>query len=390
MNILNAIVAEPNAQHGGAERAGLEFGEALSKYVDVDTVMMGGLDKHEQREIGVSAKVHAIPAHTLLRDAANRILPSSNNIWNAGITTRLKPPRRLQEYDLVHIHNAVPLAGMACIASQCRLYGIPYCVTTHGVSKIPEIPVELGLTRSQRIVFEQVFLRAYRSVLRNAKHLFTLSEGDRDLIRTWFPEQSTSVIRNGVNVEQPDLESRNIESIREDIPTLLFVGRLMQSKGVDDLLEAYEQVETDCQLLIAGPVRDEAYSDEIGSIDGATYLGYVDKSVLNQLYVESDLFVFPTRSDVFPLVTLEAMASETPVVTTKVGGLPEQIPDGAGCLVPPNDPSAVAEAIEYILAERSRVDKMGQHGRKAVSELYSWDAVAEEAVKVYSTLLSQT
>jgi glycosyltransferase involved in cell wall biosynthesis len=390
MNILNAIVAEPDAQHGGAERAGLEFGDALSKYVDVDTVMMGGLDEHEQREIGISAKVHPIPAHTLLRDAANRIFPSSNNIWNAGITTRLKPPRRLQEYDLVHIHNAVPLAGMVCIASQCRLYSIPYCVTTHGVSKIPEIPVELGLTRPQRIVFEQVFLRAYQSVLRNAKHLFTLSEGDRDRIRTWFPEQSTSVIRNGVSVEQPDLESRDIEVIRDDIPTLLFVGRLMQSKGVDDLLEAYERLELDCQLLVAGPVRNEAYTDEIGSIDGATYLGYVDKSVLDQLYVESDLFVFPTRSDVFPLVTLEAMASETPVVTTKVGGLPEQIPDGAGYLVPPNDPSAVAEAIEYVLAEKSRVDKMGRRGRKAVSELYSWDAVAEEAVEVYSKLLSQT
>jgi glycosyltransferase involved in cell wall biosynthesis len=390
VSVLNVVVTIPEAHVGGAERAGLRFGDALAAHTTVDTVMMEGEGDTELfDDLGLSEPVFPIPTYTVARDSFEGLVGSSNNIWNTLIGTRLTPPRPLSEYDLVHIHNAVPLAGMAAVALHCRLKGIPYCVTTHGISKIPKIPEELGLSRPQRLVFEQVFLRVYKLILSNADHLFALSKGDEDQINEWFPGQSVSVLPNGVDLNQStEKRTATSEDGESGKPVLLFVGRIMASKGVDDLLEAFGHLDHDCKLVIVGPIRDEHYRDKIDGLGkDVEYRGYVDQQTLNHLYRDADLFVFPTRSDVFPLVTLEAMAAGTPVVSTTVGGLPEQVPETAGLLVPPKQPQEFAEAVDELLSDETRRAEMGVKGRELVREKYSWDAVAAEAVKEYQRML---
>lgn len=391
ISVLNVVVTIPEAHVGGAERAGLRFGNALAAHVDVDTVMMEGKgDAGLFVDLGLSEPVYQIPSYTLLRDGLERIFNSSNNIWNVLIGTRLTPPKPLSEYDLVHIHNAVPLAGMAMVALHCRLKGIPYVVTTHGISKIPKIPKEIGLSNTQQIVFNQVFLRIYKNILSNADHLFALSEGDRHDIAEWFPNQSVSVLPNGVDLNvDSDNPTTDSEKQPQEKPLLLFVGRIMESKGIDDLLEAFSLLEHDCKLVIVGPMRDEQYEEQIRELgDDVEYKGYVEQSTLDELYRRADLFVFPTRSDVFPLVTLEAMAAGTPVVSTTVGGLPEQIPDSVGRLVPPKQPDVFADAVDDVLSNEKLLQKMGTAGRELVEEKYTWAAVTMDAVEEYNKIIN--
>jgi glycosyltransferase involved in cell wall biosynthesis len=391
ISVLNVVVTIPEAHVGGAERAGLQFGDALANHATVDTVMMEGEGDGELfDDLGLSRPVYPIPSYTAIRDGLNTLVNSENNIWNTLIGTRLTPPKPLTEYDLVHIHNAVPLGGMAAVALQCRLRQVPYCVTTHGISKIPQIPDELNLSHPQRLVFDQLFLRVYKAILSNADHLFALSEGDALTINEWFPGQSVSVLPNGVNLTDATENERQTDTNEsEEKLMLLFVGRIMISKGIDDLLEAFEHVGHACRLVIVGPMRDEQYRDRMAEMgDDVEYRGYVDQQTLDRLYRDADLFVLPTRSDVFPLVTLEAMGAGTPVVSTTVGGLPEQVPETVGRLVPPRRPDEFAEAIDELLSDDRLRAEMGREGRDLVARKYTWDAVARDAVNEYNRILS--
>lgn len=390
ISVLNVVVTIPEAHVGGAERAGLRFGDALATHVDVDTVMMEGSDDAELfKDLGLTESVYPIPSYTVIRDGLNMLVDSSNNVWNTLIGTRLTPPKPLSEYDVVHIHNAVPLAGMTGVALHCLFKRIPYCVTTHGISKIPKIPVELGLSRAQAVVFDLLFLRIYKSILSNADHLFALSGRDERKLNEWFPGQSLSVLPNGVDPN----ESVGNKMAATDIggsekPLLLFVGRIMASKGIDDLLEAFECLNHDCRLILVGPMRDEHFREKITKLgEDVEYKGYIDQTTLDELYRMADLFVFPTRSDVFPLVTLEAMAAGTPVVSTTVGGLPEQVPKTVGKLAPPKQPQEFAEAVDELLSNETRRAEMGENALELVKSSYSWDAVAREAIEQYQKIL---
>jgi hypothetical protein len=140
--------------------------------------MIGG-NHHKEitEEFDLVGEVDSIPSHTLLRDACNSVFDFNKNFSNVLIWTRLRLSRPLESYDVVHIHNAVPLAGMVSAAISCRLVGVPYCVTTHGISNIPDLPRERNLSWGQRLVFRYCFLNPCLWVLGAAAHQFALSEG---------------------------------------------------------------------------------------------------------------------------------------------------------------------------------------------------------------------
>ena len=393
LRVLTVVVATPEAR-GGAVRAGLQLGDHLTEHVAVDTAKMRGeYDGELLEELRLTEPVYRLPSKTLLRDLGRKIVDSPNNYSNALIWTRVASPRPLADYDLLHLHNAVPLAGMVSVALAARRAGVPYCVTTHGISKIPNLPVSMNLSGLQRRVFDTGFMKPYLSVLRNARHLFALSENDARSLRDRFPAHSISVVPNGVEENPPTPEStQTVEratGIPDSRPLLLFVGKLMQNKGVDDLLAAYERIEHDCSLVIVGPPQDHRYVERIERYDSINvqYLGYTDQSTLDHLYQRAGVFVFPTRSDVFPLVMLEAMAAETPVVSTTVGGIPEQISEDTGVLVPPGDPGRLAEAVDDLLADETRRTAMGKAAYRRTKERFSWDSVAEQTAEDYRDVL---
>ena len=391
--VLNVIVSTPDTREGGAVRAGLQFGEALSEYMTVDTVKMrGDHDEEILVDLDITHNVSTIPSYTHLRDLGKKIAGSPKNYMNAAIGTWLTPPRPLESYDVVHLHNPVPLAGFVTVAIACKRANVPYCVTTHGISKVPELPVTMDMPGPLRVLFEIGFLKPYYWVLEGAAHLFALSERDRQQLHQQFPTQSISVLPNGVTPNPPDKDVAQYVERETGIGTkqllVLFVGKLAKGKGVDDLLATVERVDHELpfEVAVVGTPQDPGYAERLDESERITYLGYTDQELLDRLYQRADIFFFPTRSDVFPLVTLEAMAAATPVITTNVGGLPEQISDEAGILVDSKDVDQMVESLEKLLTNDKVRAEMGEAALDHVRENYTWQSVARQAVATYEML----
>lgn len=387
--VLNVVISSPN-KRGGAIRAGLQLGDHLESYIDVDTVKMAGkYDELLADELELTNGLETTPSRTLLRNIGRSMVGSAGNYENTVVWTELSTPRPLGEYDVAHFHNAVPLWGLLSVAIRCRFAGVPYVMTTHGISKIPDLPESMGMSNIQQFIFNLAFLRPYLWVLRNAKVLFALSKSDEQRLNEMVPAVPTTVIPNGVrlNLDESNTDLMDF-NLPPDRPLLFFVGKLITSKGIGDLLDAYEQLDTECTLIVAGPPETEEYVERLEEFDeeNVRYLGYAEQDVLEAFYRRADLFVFPTRSDVFPLVTLEALASGTPVVSTTVGGIPEQITDETGILVPPERPDEIARAVDELLNDDQRRASMSEAAIERAKSEYSWDGVARKTIDVYNRI----
>lgn len=400
LDVLTVVMATPEAK-GGAVRAGLSLGDALREYVSVDIVKMRGEDDTTLlRELNISGPVLQIPSVTIFADVLRLVSDHTNAFMWPHLTVDVT------EYDIVHLHNGMPLWGMLRVAMACKYHSVPYCVTLHGVSKLPKWPDELDLSTAERYAFTITIERPYYWILNHATHLFALSETDRKTVETRLDTPSVSVVPNGVSVPPiQDRSNRTLESrsnryssssdqlkselgIDEKQPVILYVGYKRASKGVGDLLDAYEMYDGNAALVLAGPNDDEALDARIAETEGNVYdLGYVDRTKLHSLFEAADVFGFPTRSDVFPLVILEALSHGTPVVTTQVGAIPEFVDEEVGTLVNRESPKQLLTALENILEDGQMRQAMGEAGRQRVRERFSWDAVAQETVDTYERIL---
>jgi glycosyltransferase involved in cell wall biosynthesis len=144
---------------------------------------------------------------------------------------------------------------------------------------------------------------------------------------------------------------------------VLFAGDLSEAKGIRDLLEAREQVleqGVDFRLFFAGSGSLEA---EISSVEGCSLLGTLSQEDLARWYRAADLLVLPSHSEGTPLVVMEALCCGTPVLATRVGGIPELIEPGTtGELVNPGQPGLLAAKLVDLLGSPAELARM----RKAI------------------------
>jgi glycosyltransferase involved in cell wall biosynthesis len=181
---------------------------------------------------------------------------------------------------------------------------------------------------------------------------------------------------------------------------LIVVGRLVERKGVDDVIAALaalpgaelviaggsgrEQLDEDRDAArLAGAARAGRVADRVG------FLGRVDHSALPALFRSSDVAVCPPWYEPFGIVPLEAMACQIPVVATKVGGLIDTVSDGiTGLHVPPRDPAALAAAVGQLIDDPARRLAMGRAGRDRVVRSYQWADVAAATLDAYELALT--
>jgi len=176
-------------------------------------------------------------------------------------------------------------------------------------------------------------------------------------------------------------------------PYVLFVGRLASNKGLLPLVEAFAVVareHRDATLVLVGEdggmraaVEAAAARSEIAS--RVRIVGHVpDDAVLADAYRDARLTVLPSEYEAFGLVLLESLAQGTPVVASRVGGIPEFVPDGkAGLLVAPNDSGELARSIERLWADETLAHQLGAFGRDHVVPLYTWDRLVDRLESLY-------
>lgn len=182
------------------------------------------------------------------------------------------------------------------------------------------------------------------------------------------PEKVT-VIPPGVDLAQWPRRSGGdrVRAAEDRLPRLLFVGGDFARKGGDVLLQSFiRELQDECELDIVtqSPVSPAHHLRVHHNVSP-------NSDTLLRLYAEADIFVFPTLADCAPLAVPEAMAASLPVVTTRIGAIPEMITDGEqGFLVEPGNVDALASAIRRLMESPELRARMGDHGRATVEHDY--------------------
>jgi glycosyltransferase involved in cell wall biosynthesis len=199
------------------------------------------------------------------------------------------------------------------------------------------------------------------------------------------------VIFGGVNTDKfsPDASVPRGE-------TVLFVGRLLAHKGVDDLMNA---VPPDLPLQVIGPVADAAYVQKLHSLASGkrvTFHHDCDDAGLVRAYRRALCVVLPSVyrtacgletkvPELLGQTLLGGMACATPVVCTRVASLPEVVEDGVtGLVVPPNDPVALGRALAWLREHPESARAMGEAGRRRVLERFTWPTVVRRCLEIYA------
>ncbi len=265
----------------------------------------------------------------------------------------------------IHAHFGSSATSVALFAS--GLTGIPYSFTAH----------------AKDIYTDSVSLVALRRKLGGARFVVTVSDFNASHLATIASSATIHRIYNGLDLDLFRLPDRPSRRPGRD-PLVLGVGRLVEKKGFDDLIRAVATLRDRGQPVrcrIIGSGTDEArLRTQIGDLGGAdrvTLDGPMPREELLALYPQADLFVAPCvvaadgNRDGLPTVLIEAMALGVPVVSTLVTGIPELVRDGVtGTLVPPADPTALADAIATTLADPVRSGSMADAGRRLVEERF--------------------
>jgi starch synthase len=319
------------------------------------------------------------------------------------LSTDLRMTAGVEEsVDLVHSHTwYTNLAGHLAKL----LYGRPHVVTAHSLEPLrPWKAEQLGGGYALSSWAERTAYLAADAVV-------AVSAGMRDDVLASYPEidpERVHVIHNGIDTElyqpRPDEALLRAHGIDPDRPYVLYVGRITRQKGLPHLLGAAVDLDPSAQLVLAAaaPDTDELAAEVATAVEeldahrgGTVWLDtMLSRAEVITLLSHATVFCCPSVYEPLGIVNLEAMACETAVVASDVGGIPEVVDDGeTGLLVhydaadPDGFEARLATALNSLLTDPDRAAALGRAGRERAVAEFGWDAIAARTADLYRTLL---
>ena len=314
------------------------------------------------------------------------------------------------EADIVHGHTWYShLAG--CLAKQ--LTGGKLVLTTHSLEPHRPWKAEQLGTAYQGSSWVE------RTAYETADGVVAVSASMKEDVQSLYDvgEADVEVIHNGIDIDQyaprPDPSVLEARGVDPDRPYVLFVGRITRQKGILHLVEAIRHFDPEIQVVLcAGAPDTDAIGDEMAARVEAVQaetdnpVVWIDEMLPREdiitMYTHAEVFVCPSVYEPFGIINLEAMACETPVVASAVGGIPEIVVPGEtgllvdvdpteGDTVEPADPDGfarrLADGVNTLMADPDRRAAMGTAARTRVEQQFSWRAIAEQTLGFYETLL---
>lgn len=313
------------------------------------------------------------------------------------------------EADIVHCHTwYTHLAGIMTKLN----YGIPLVITGHSLEP-------LRPWKREQLAGGYDFSRwVEKTALEMADAIVAVSEGTKTDILKHFnvAAEKVYVIYNGIDTEEyrpvdpgPTLAKFKVPA---DKPYVLFVGRITRQKGIIHLVEAIQHMHTSYNIVLCAGAPDTpeiaaemkaAVAQASKTRDGIYWIDeMVNKTDIIRLYSGADVFCCPSIYEPFGIINLEAMACETPVVGSMVGGIPEVIVhDETGYLVPvaqqkespfyPRNPAAYAEDLAHqvnrLMEDPERRRNFAIAGRERALRKFSWSSIAQQTRDLYQSLI---
>ncbi|MFM9825314.1 glycogen synthase [Flavobacterium sp.] len=374
--------------------------QELTKLALVEVRCFG--DQQEETE---SIHVQGITSSlTKMVDEANPHIKMFHNLSKNVEMSQATP-----EADIIHCHTwYTHLAGIFTR----ELLQVPLILTTHSLETHRPWKVEqLG---NGYFLSRWLENKAYNT----ADGIIAVSEQMReDVIEAYGVDpKKVTVIHNGIDPEfyQPTFDNELLVSLGIDpnIPFVLFVGRITRQKGISGLIEAAKYFNKNCQIVLcAGAPDTKEIAEETEALitklkqerEGVILISeMLPREKIKVLYSHARVFTCPSLYEPFGIINLEAMACETPVVGSHVGGIPEIIVEGkTGYLVPlesvsrtdfnPKNPEAFQKAlaakINMLLDDEALANRMGKSGRERVLSIFSWESIAKTTFNYYQNVI---
>lgn len=311
--------------------------------------------------------------------------------------------------DVVHCHTwYAQFAGI--VAKLC--YGIPLIITTHSLEPLrPWKREQLGRGYDASSWVEKTAIEMADAIIAVSK------ETKVDVLKYFDVDpEKIKVIYNGINLEEYVVtnETSTLEEygIDRSKPYVLFVGRITRQKGIIHLVNAIKYIDPDTQIILCAGAPDTAeigkeMEDSVTEVkktrDNVIWIDkMLDKKEVIQLYSHADVFCCPSIYEPFGIINIEAMACETAVVASAVGGIKEVVVDGeTGILVPleqqdvapfePKDADKfskdLANGINKLVNNKELTASMAKKGRKRVEDYFDWTAIAKQVEELYKSLV---
>jgi len=302
--------------------------------------------------------------------------------------------KSLKNFDVIHVHFGRQPYD-AYIGLTAVKFGVPYVIQAHGCL------TKTGKRKILKSIFD-TFLG--RKILRNSTKTIALNNIEAEQYRSMgVSEEKIAIVPNGIDLsEYAELPPKGVFkkkfNIPEDKKIILYLGRIHKIKGIDFLVRAYahlinEMNFKDAILVIAGP--DDGYLGEVKSLvqgldisNTVLFTGPLYGKDKISAYVDSEVYVLPSRYETFPMTVLEAYACGKPVITSKIGGLKDLVMNGeTGLLFEPGNVEQLARNILYLLNDNGEAKEMGLKGKEFVKENLTIESVVTKLEKVYEEIV---
>ena len=389
----------PPYVYGGAGVHVEYLADELSKLMDVEVRCFGDQDSKEG-----SLSVKGFPYENETFKNADDKLKAVFQTLSTGLHMNAD----VIDADVVHCHTwYAHFAGI--MAKLC--YGVPLVITTHSLEPLrPWKREQLGRGYDASSWIE-------KTAIEMADALIAVSEETKEDVLKHFnvDENKVKVIYNGINLQQyittTDSSTLDEYKIDKTKPYVLFVGRITRQKGIIHLVNAIKYIDPDTQIVLCAGAPD---TKEIGKeMEVAVHevqktrnnVIWIDKMVTKkeiiELYSHAAVFCCPSIYEPFGIINIEAMACDTAVVASAVGGIKEVVVHNeTGILVPveqqkeapfePIDPDKfardLANGINKVIADPVLRKSMAKKGRKRVEEHFDWIAIAKQVEELYKSL----
>lgn len=316
------------------------------------------------------------------------------------LSTGLRMADAAAGLDVVHSHTWYAGLG-GHLAGQ--LHEIPHVVTAHSLE--PDRPWK----REQLGGGYNVSSWSEKNAFEYADAVIAVSAGMKEAVLRAYPridDTKVHTVLNGIDPEKWYPDSGTIAEelgVNPDKPVVAFVGRITRQKGVAHLLKAAQSFDEDIQLILCAGAPDtkEIAAETEGLVeklkasrDGVFWIQeMMPPEKVREVYSLADVFVCPSIYEPLGIVNLEAMACETAVVASRVGGIPEVVVDGeTGVLVDYDADdttgyeAALAEAVNAVAGDAERAAALGAAGLTRAKTDFSWATIAQETVEIYKGL----